>query len=60
MNTMKFYRVVNGELRTLRIRIDQRAGLYRHGEQRGTSRAEACKAARRDGFYRTKREAVSA
>lgn len=60
MNTMKFYRVVNGELRTLRVKIDQRVGQHHYGEQRGRSRAEACSRARLAGFYRTKREAMSA
>lgn len=65
MNTMKFYKTKRTrgggrELLTLRVKIDQRVGHYNNVEQRGQSRAEACAQARREGFYRMKREAVSA
>lgn len=65
MNTMKFYktrRVAGGarELVTLRVKIDQRAGLYAPNEKRGTSRRDACVSARAGGYCRTKAAALKA
>lgn len=58
MNTMKFYRVVKGELLTLRIGITQQCDF--RGRFHGKTRADACKLARSGGFVKSRREAERA